>query len=199
MFRKTLLSAATVAAMMSTVPAFAADIPANNAGEGKIVFTGSVIEAPCSIVPESQNIQVKLGQVSNKTLKSEGLTSSPQPIDIKLTGCEFDATGGQNPPNPDLGLKSKVAVEFSGFTPVAGKTGVIPNVATDNKAANVDIQLLDSKQQPFDFASQDAEAMQQQLIPGDNTIHLWAQMIATAASVTAGNVGATVTYKLKYF
>lgn len=187
-----------VAGMMVAVPAFAADIPANNAGGGTIEFTGSVIEAPCSIVPESQNIQVKLGQVSNKTLKSDGLTSSPQPIDIKLTGCEFDATGGQNPPNPDLGLKSKVAVEFSGFTPVTGKTGVIPNVATDNKAANVDIQLLDSKRQPFDFTNQDADAMQQQLTPGDNTIHLWAQMIATGAA-TAGNVGATVTYKLKYF
>ncbi|EID1042667.1 fimbrial protein [Salmonella enterica] len=195
---KIVLAMAT-AGMMCCTSAFATDIPANNAGGGTIEFTGSVIEAPCSIVPESQNIQVKLGQVSNKTLKSDGLTSSPQPIDIKLTGCEFEATGGQNPSNPDLGLKSKVAVEFSGFTPVAGKTGVIPNVATDNKAANVDIQLLDSKQQPFDFASQDADAMQQQLIPGDNTIHLWAQMIATAAGVTAGNVGATVTYKLKYF
>ncbi|EIM1057525.1 fimbrial protein [Salmonella enterica] len=190
--------AMAVAGMMVAVPAFATDIPANNAGGGTIEFTGSVIEAPCSIVPESQNIQVKLGQVSNKTLKSDGLTSSPQPIDIKLTGCEFDVTAGQNPPNPDLGLKSKVAVEFSGFTPVTGKKGVIPNVATDNKAANVDIQLLDSKQQPFDFDKQDDVSMQQQLIPGDNTIHLWAQMIATGAA-TAGNVGATVTYKLKYF
>ncbi|EEB8599917.1 fimbrial protein [Salmonella enterica] len=196
--RNKITLAMAVAGMMVAVPAFAVDIPANNAGGGTIEFTGSVIEAPCSIVPESQNIQVKLGQVSNKTLKSDGLTSSPQPIDIKLTGCEFDVTASQNPPTPDLGLKSKVAVEFSGFTPVAGKTGVIPNVATDNKAANVDIQLLDSKQQPFDFTNQDADAMQQQLTPGDNTIHLWAQMIATGAA-TAGNVGATVTYKLKYF
>lgn len=194
---KIVLAMAT-AGMMCCTSAFATDIPANNAGGGTIEFTGSVIEAPCSIVPESQNIQVKLGQVSNKTLKSDGLTSSPQPIDIKLTGCEFEATGGQNPSNPDLGLKSKVAVEFSGFTPVTGKKGVIPNVATDNKAANVDIQLLDSKQQPFDFDKQDDVSMQQQLTPGDNTIHLWAQMIATGAA-TAGNVGATVTYKLKYF
>ncbi|ENT3641911.1 fimbrial protein, partial [Salmonella enterica] len=85
---KIVLAMAT-AGMMCCTSAFATDIPANNAGGGTIEFTGSVIEAPCSIVPESQNIQVKLGQVSNKTLKSDGLTSSPQPIDIKLTGCEF--------------------------------------------------------------------------------------------------------------
>ncbi|WP_349633074.1 fimbrial protein, partial [Salmonella enterica] len=91
MFRKTLLSAATVAAMMSTVPAFAAPIATTDAGQGTIEFTGSVIDAPCSIVPGDQNIKVNLGQVSLKTLDAANKYTSAVPVTINLTGCSFEA------------------------------------------------------------------------------------------------------------
>lgn len=49
-----------------------------DAGSGTVTFTGSIIEAPCSIAPGEENQEVPLGQVSNVTLAAGG-SSSAQP------------------------------------------------------------------------------------------------------------------------
>ncbi|ELR7839504.1 fimbrial protein [Salmonella enterica] len=201
MFRKTLLSAATVAAMMSTVPAFADVISTTDAGQGKIQFTGSVIDAPCSIVPESQNIQVNLGQVNLKTLSNEGNTSSSVPFTINLAGCSFDA-----PTSPSTTVQySKVAVTFPDANSPAGKEsqGEIVNGAAD-AAGNVVIQLLKSDAtSPVNLTKRtpsgtDADNIQLDATSATSKLQFYARMMATGVA-TAGNVGATVTYKLHYF
>ncbi|EHJ5407743.1 long polar fimbrial protein LpfA [Salmonella enterica subsp. enterica serovar Javiana] len=205
MFRKTLLSAATVAAMMSTVPAFADTTIVPDAGQGTIEFTGSVIEAPCSIVPNDQNIQVNLGQVSAKSLASADSHSSMVPVSINLVGCSFDVPTGQ-----DTAVKySKVAVTFPGApAPEQGdgtqQMGEIKNTATDNPATKVAIQLLKSDAStPVDLTKttpteSDAD-ITLDTTSSSNQLKFFARMISVAGGATAGNVGATVTYKLHYF
>lgn len=56
-------------------------------GQGTVTFKGSIIEAPCSITPDTVDQTVNLGQVSSKALMNGG-TSSPQQFQIKLEGCD---------------------------------------------------------------------------------------------------------------
>ncbi|HCR1107301.1 TPA: type 1 fimbrial protein [Klebsiella aerogenes] len=78
-------------------------------GHGTITFKGSIIDAPCSISPDSAYQTVDLGEVSNVTLKKGG-TSRPQNFDIKLEQCDTSTlksvkatfTGAASASNPDL-------------------------------------------------------------------------------------------------
>lgn len=59
-----------------------------NAGHGTVHFKGEIIDAPCSIAPESVDQTVDLGQVSNSALKDSG-QSSPVFFNIKLQNCDI--------------------------------------------------------------------------------------------------------------
>ncbi|EBZ2009467.1 long polar fimbrial protein LpfA [Salmonella enterica subsp. enterica serovar Newport] len=200
--RNKITLAMAVFGMMSTVPAFATPIATTDAGQGTIQFTGSVIDAPCSIVPESQNIQVNLGQVNLKTLSGIDKYSSSVPVTINLTGCSFDA-----PATGETTVKySKVAVTFPGTnspSAEAAKKGEITNGAAD-AAGNVVIQLLQGNgTTPVDVskvtpAENDAGNIQLDSTSATSKLQFYARMMATGTA-TAGNVGAKVTYKLHYF
>lgn len=200
MFRKKLISAATIAAMMSAVPVFAAPIATTDAGQGTIEFTGSVIDAPCSIVPNDQNIKVNLGQVSLKTLDAADKYSSAVPVTINLTGCSFDA-----PANGGTTVQySKVAVTFPGTnTPASGDAtkGQIANDAPD-AAENVSIQLLKGDAAtPVDLTklSPTTGDIQLDTTSVSSKLQFYARMITVGGAAEAGGVHAQVTYKLHYF
>jgi len=61
---------------------------AGNSGHGTVHFKGEIIDAPCSIAPESADQTVDLGQVSNSALANKG-NSSPVAFNIKLQGCDI--------------------------------------------------------------------------------------------------------------
>ncbi|MGL5453778.1 MAG: fimbrial protein [Enterobacterales bacterium] len=64
---------------------------AKDEGHGTVTFTGSIIDAPCSITPDSSNIERDLGQVSNMALANSG-KSIPQVFTIKLEQCDLSGT-----------------------------------------------------------------------------------------------------------
>ncbi|PNF13473.1 fimbria A protein [Enterobacter cancerogenus] len=76
-------------------------------GHGKVTFTGSIIDAPCSITPETADQTVMLGQVASHVLKDGG-TSAPKNFTIDLENCSFDQDEDGNT------LGNSVAVTFSG-------------------------------------------------------------------------------------
>ncbi|EMY9885817.1 fimbrial protein [Salmonella enterica] len=196
--RNKITLAMVVVGMMITVPAFA-DVSSGQGG-GVMEFTGSVIDAPCSIKPESQNIQVKLSDWTTKKLNEADAHSDPVPVTIDLSGCTFD------PPVQEKVKYSKVAVTFPDATSPTGGAikGEIINSAPINPAKNVVIQLLKAdgitpvnllKTNPND---EDPDNIQLNTNSPINTLQFFAQILATGQS-TVGNVGATVTYKLHYF
>uniref|UniRef100_UPI002AA0DBA4 fimbrial protein n=2 Tax=Serratia TaxID=613 RepID=UPI002AA0DBA4 len=98
-----IMMAAVVAFGMSS-SAFAAD-----QGHGKVTFTGAIIDAPCSINPQSIDQTVELGQISKVALLNGG-QSTPRNFAIDLENCTFaidQATG-----NPQ---KNKVTLTFTGM------------------------------------------------------------------------------------
>lgn len=166
-----------------------------------MTFSGSVINAPCSIAPDSQNIKVDLGQVPAKKLGITGSTSDLTPVTITLTECSFEDLGSS--PAQGATNYSKVAVTFPGvMTPQGGDLakGEIANTAI-SPAANVAIQLLKGDGiNPVDLSKAPTEGD----IPLDtssatNKLHFFARMITIGGAASQGAVGATVTYKLKYF
>lgn len=94
---------ATVLALGATSMMAQADI--KNQGRGTVTFKGAIIDAPCSITPETVDQTVNLGQVSNVALKDGG-KSTPKNFQIKLENCELNSK--------DPGKNNAVSITFSG-------------------------------------------------------------------------------------
>ena len=60
---------------------------AGSQGHGTVHFKGEIIDAPCSISPDTADQTVDLGQVSNSALNKKG-KSVPVPFNIKLQNCD---------------------------------------------------------------------------------------------------------------
>lgn len=198
MFRKTLIATTAVAAIMSAAPSvFAATPDANkDFGGGTITFRGSVTEAPCSIVPGDDKLDINLGQVSQKMLSAADSGSTPVDVVIHLNSCQFEtdtppANGTANP----HGKLSKVDVEFANYTSSDVSTGLLHN---DGTATHVDVQLLDNAGQPLKLDRVASDATAHQLTGPTGEMTFKARMLASGTA-TAGSVSARVDYKLKYF
>lgn len=86
-------------------------VAAGGAGSGKVTFNGEIINAPCSVAPESVDQVVEMGQISTKELAGGGESNS-KPFSIKLLNCEIsdkaeDAvkvtfSGAKDPVEPTL-------------------------------------------------------------------------------------------------
>lgn len=78
--------------MLASVMAFGVVAGAQAAGNGAgtVTFTGSIIDAPCSITPETVDQTVELGQISKAQLETANKTgtSNPRPFQIKLENCD---------------------------------------------------------------------------------------------------------------
>ncbi|PIJ48553.1 fimbria A protein [Erwinia sp. OLTSP20] len=116
-------------ALSSTVVAGSANAALKDQGHGKVTFKGSIIDAPCSIAPESIDQTVDMGQVANKILQNGG-KSAPRPFYIKLENCDVSSlenktvtatfTGMQATQNKDhlaiFGTASGASIGLTVFT-----------------------------------------------------------------------------------
>ncbi len=72
MFKKTLLAVVTTAVFSAT----AFNASAEDQGHGIVTFSGTVITAPCSVTPESSQIDVDLGKVADSVLNGGTVLSA---------------------------------------------------------------------------------------------------------------------------
>ncbi|WP_061325347.1 fimbrial protein [Serratia rubidaea] len=75
--------------------AHAADDPYRDQGHGTVTFTGSIVDSPCSIDPDTVDQTVDLGQVSNVALAANDNkgTSTPKNFEIRLEKCNIGDKG----------------------------------------------------------------------------------------------------------
>lgn len=172
---KPLLAAAVILGMSSL--AHAAD-----QGHGKVTFTGSIIDAPCSIAPESIDQTVELGQISNAALKDSG-QSTPKNFTIKLEDCSFGTPAAKN----------KVQVTFTGMESAAGN-GLL-GISGNAKGASVAITQADG--QVIELGKPTKE---QALQDGNNTLSFAAYMQGDGASaaIVEGDFQAVADFTLAY-
>lgn len=171
---KAMVAAAVVFGMSSLAHA--------NEGRGKVTFTGSIIDSPCSIAPESIDQTVDLGLVSSETLKDGG-QSTPKNFNIKLEDCSFGT--------PDA--KNKLAVTFTGMESVAGN-GLL---AISGSAKGASVAITDGSGEVIKLGQATKE---QALQDGNNSLNFTAYMQGdgAAANITEGDFQAVADFTLAY-
>ncbi|MBU4684083.1 type 1 fimbrial protein [Cedecea davisae] len=78
--------------VLSAIACTSAANAAGIGGSGKVNFSGSIVDAPCSMDPNTADQTVELGATSNLHL-SNGSTSTPKPFKILLEGCSGETLG----------------------------------------------------------------------------------------------------------
>lgn len=150
-------------------------------GHGQIKFTGSIIDAPCSITPDSSNQNVYLGQVSALSLKDGG-KSTPVPFSISLEKC-------------DTVTKKSVAATFTG-----AEKGDLLGITGSAKGAG--IVLTDGSGSVIKLGTTTSA---QAIMDGSNSLSFSAYLQGsmgedgkTAATVVPGEFTSTANYALSY-
>ncbi|EKS6735760.1 fimbrial protein [Enterobacter ludwigii] len=154
-------------------------------GSGKVTFTGSIIDAPCSISPESVDQTVELGQISNVALKNGG-KSEPRPFSIDLENCSFEsaAEGGVQ--------KNKVTVTFTGMESSDGL------LAITGTAKGAGIAITDGAGEVISLGQPTTPQTLQQ---GKNTLSFAAYMqgdTKQGAVITEGSFQSVADFTLAY-
>jgi len=179
--------------MLAAVMAFGVSSVAHAAvkdqGHGKVTFSGSIIDAPCSIAPDSLDQTVELGAISNVALKgngTEGGKSTPRNFQIKLENCDL------NPTAP--GKNNSVKVTFSGSPSEANNA--LLGITGTAKGAGIAITDGSGKLITLGQAS-DARDLQN----GANTLSFAAYLQGAAAStatITPGEFQSVADFTLAY-
>lgn len=191
--KKLILTACISGAMVSS--AWAAAPTGADFGHGTLHFTGSVINAPCSIAPGDEDIDVPLGQVANKVLEAGAGYSNTQPITIHLQNCDLTAHNGvaSGTGTVDYPAFSKVTVKFAGSAD-AKNSDLYANTGT---AQGVGIRLMDMMAGNNPLKANDSSA-EYSLVTGDNVLKFGARLEKNGDAVATGTVAADVTYALDY-
>lgn len=87
-------------------------VHAEDAQTGRVTFTGSIVDAACSISPDTQNQEVPLGSIAAAALANEG-KSNPRPFQIKLENCAI-STSADTKPDARVSAAKAVSVTFDG-------------------------------------------------------------------------------------
>lgn len=114
------VQAASIVMAISSFSSHAAD-----QGHGTVTFTGAIIDAPCSINPDSIDQTINLGQIASSALKDGG-TSTPRQFQIKLENCT-------------TATAKTVKTTFTGAAGAGGRLGI------DGTAKGASIAITDGK------------------------------------------------------
>lgn len=156
----------------------AASAAAGTQGSGTVHFTGSIIDAPCSINPLDIDQTVKLGEISNKSLENKG-NSTPVDFPIRLENC-------------DVSTLKTVTATWSGAADAADP-GLF-GISGDAKGAGV--VLVDGSGKEIKPGDTTAVI---KLNGGENVIQMSAFLRGDgASSVEKGEFTAATTYALAY-
>ncbi|MEX9949311.1 fimbrial protein [Providencia rettgeri] len=181
--KKIILATLVSSAMSASV--FAAD-----AGKGIVTFTGSIIEAPCSIAPGDESQTIDLGQVSNVTLQS-GQMSSAQPFEIHLQGCTLNAKYTDKDGKEHGFDNNLVKVTFAGTEWL--DTGLI-QITGDASGAGV--VLMNKSGSKIDINSSTTDRA---YTSGDNILSFQAALQGqSGTAVVPGSFSATTNFTLAY-
>jgi len=146
-------------------------------GHGTVHFKGEIIDAPCSISPETADQTVDLGQVSNSALKDSG-TSSPVSFEIKLQNC-------------DISTFKTVTATWSGTPDQNMKTAW----GITGTASGAAIILRDASQKDIELGKETAPT---NLTADNTTIAMSAFLKGNGQTVVPGSFTGVADYVLSY-
>jgi len=158
--------------------AFAAD-----QGHGKVSFKGAIIDAPCSISPESIDQTVDLGQISNVALVDGG-KSTPRTFDVALENCDVS------------NVTSGVTLTFSGAAAAFDTSNKTLGIAGTGAGAGVQITNGSGTVMTLGTATP-----VQQIQDGNNTLRFSAYLMGNGGAldtITVGEFSSVADFTLNY-
>jgi len=144
-------------------------------GYGKINISGVVVDAPCSISPGADNIQVNFGDVSASALQN-GHESAAVDFSLDLLRCSTS-------------LKNRVRVTFQGTAFSDGLFSVGPDNTTVGIAVRDRFGQQVLNNQPVAW---------QRINNGDNQLHFSSVLKGRAAVVSSGSFQTQVLFTVEY-
>jgi len=155
------------------------------AADGTINFTGEIVDAPCSISPNSQNMTVPLGKVARTVLDGgKGKKATPAKFTIDLLGCGATAKGATVSFTGTPDLDDATTLRLAN----AGQVGV-------TTASGVAIELGDSAATKIPLGSESAQYV---LGQGDNALKFQAVYVSTKDTVTVGPANSVAQFTVNY-
>lgn len=167
----------TIAMLICT--AFSAGVMAEDGAS--ISVTGTVSASTCTVSPDSESKEVKLGNVSSRQFQKAGDGSPVQMFTLNLEKCSPTAdnvtvtfNGEQDAQNPDL-----LAIESG-----------------EGNASGIAVALYDATRAlvPLNTASTSYALQPDQTV----ALKFYARYLSTKDVVTSGNATATTTFVLNY-
>lgn len=166
--------------------AMSASALAANAGSGTVTFSGSIVEAACSIAPESVDQTVELGSVAASQLATNGRSAS-KPFQIQLENCDMDFEVN--------GTKiSTVTAAFTGGVSAGDTTNTQLAIVGSAGGAAVVITGADGTPVKLDGS----EATAPVAIQDGNSTLQYAAYLQGNGTVVAGDFTALANYTLSY-
>ncbi|WES69616.1 fimbrial protein [Superficieibacter sp. HKU1] len=156
------------------------------AEDGKINFTGNIIEAGCQVNSSvSSPMTVKLGDVAKTAFAAAGDTAANTKFTLVLSGCPEDLKG------------KPVTVKYSG-TPDTNNSDYLQltGYGTTGVASGVAVQLLNGSGKELPLGS-DSETKTVDA-KSDTNLDFFARYIATSDTVGVGTANSTVNFTLSY-
>ncbi|OXX72820.1 fimbrial protein [Vibrio sp. V19_P1S1T109] len=179
--KKTIIaSAMTMTMTMLSASVFAAEAPVDH-GHGVINFVGSIVDAPCSIAPESIDQTIQMGQISNVLLEKNGETPL-RPIEVHLESCSLETAKAATMTftgNADGVMTKSLAIQGSG-------KGAAISLVNMNDSASIE---LGTKTKGIE------------LIEGDNILNFGAKLVGTVKEgekAVPGEFTATANFMISY-
>ena len=186
--RKTLVIALSACISASAFADYTTPPTGADQGSGRIHFTGTVINAPCSIAAGDEDINVNMGQVANKVLESGNKYSQNVNYTIHLQDCDLTAQTAGTVQYPAM---SKVAVSFAG-TPDSSAAELLANTGS---AKGAGIRLIDAN---GDLLKVGDTSKDINLVTGNNELVFAARVEANSQPVSTGTIVSQATYALNY-
>lgn len=165
-------SAIAVMTCMASMVCIAAD-----EGSGLIRFNGSIIEAACSVNPESSQQEIELGQISTGSLADNGI-SNPRNFLIKLENCSLSAA-------------DSVTVTFGGAA--ADDTNKLLGIT--GSASGAGIALVDGAGKQITLG---VPTDARELLEGNNTLNFSTYLQGLGSVITTGDFTSVADFKLTY-
>ncbi|OEE49813.1 fimbrial protein [Vibrio anguillarum] len=174
--KKTIIASAM---MMLSASVFAA--AAEDTGHGVVNFTGAIIDAPCSIAPESMDQTINMGLISNDLLEKQGETPV-RPFSIHLESCSTETA-------------KAATVTFSGRSDSVEKK----NLAISGAGKGAAIALVNQLDDSVIELGTKTKAIS--IVEGDNVLQFGAKLVSNLKEgdkATPGEFKATTNFIISY-
>ncbi|MBN1084031.1 type 1 fimbrial protein [Erwinia aphidicola] len=181
---KIMLAAAMTFGAVSLAHAADPTPPSSNTsnGGGQLSFSGSIVDAPCSIKGESLKQDISLGAISKVLLTKADGHSIPVQVKIKLENCELEKDKNDG-----------VTLTFSGAANDSNST----MLGLAGNASDAGIVFVDSKGEKINLGEASKPT---KLVGSDSTLNFsaYVQQSKATPTIVPGDFTAVANFQLAY-